>query len=120
MTRLTPEQQAEIFRQKLKDWALRRLSSLRELDRRTGHAPNYWSQVFRGKPRMTIDHLFELLSAAQADLPTLLTEVVQAQQGTVLQASEATLAEMRHLVTLMREVGDVARRLESADLFSRK
>jgi hypothetical protein len=120
MTRWTPEQQAEIFRQKLKDWALRRLSSLRELDRRTGHAPNYWSQVFRGKPRMTIDHLFELLAAADADLPALLTEIVGPQQGAVLQASEATLAEMRHLITLMREIGDTARRLEGAELFSRK
>jgi hypothetical protein len=37
--------------------------SLRRLDRLSGRHPGYWSQVFRGKPRMTVDHVFEALAA---------------------------------------------------------
>lgn len=98
------EARAEKFRRALLDAIKRERLSLRELDRRTGHHAGYFSQVFRGKPRMLVDHIFEILDGIDLEPEIFFAEMAGVE--------EDDSAELDQMLRLLQQVGNVAARLE--------
>jgi hypothetical protein len=98
--------EAEKFRQLLKKEVDLHRVSLRQLDRLTKRSANYWSQVFRGKPRMTVDHVFEVLEVLEVEPEDFLRRVADGELEL-----EDTL-DMELLVHI-RRAGEVAARIEA-------
>jgi transcriptional regulator with XRE-family HTH domain len=79
--------------------------SLRRLDKLTRRHTGYWSQVFRGKPRMTVDHIFEILQALGVPAEEFFVELGAGLKG---EDQDETLA--RDLLVTIRRIMEQPRK----------
>lgn len=106
--------QAETLKQALRAEIRRRGLSLRALDRLLGRSANFSSQLFRGKPKLRVEHVFEILEALEV-APEIFFNRLYPRPGQTEAEDVRTLSETalhREMLALLRRVGDIAKSLE--------